>query len=197
MIKIGLTGGIGSGKTIVATLLNTMGIPVYIADEESKRLTESSPIIREKLITLFGPNLYTSEGLNKKLLASYIFNDADRLKQVNAIIHPEVQAHFISWTASLSTDICAIETAILFESGFDRLVDVRMMVYAPLDVRIERAVGRGNVSCDEVVRRINSQMPDEEKKALSDYIICNDGHKALIPQLEQFLSTLRSDSSIF
>lgn len=97
MIKIGITGGIGSGKSVVASLLTLSGVPVYIADEESKWLTNNSPVIREKLTALFGPEIYTNEGLNKKLLASHIFNNPEQLQQVNQIIHPEVNRHFSAW----------------------------------------------------------------------------------------------------
>lgn len=118
MIKIGITGGIGSGKSVVASLLALSGVPVYIADEESKWLTNNSPVIREKLTALFGPEIYTNEGLNKKLLASHIFNNPKQLQQVNQIIHPEVNRHFSAWVERQTSPLCAIESAILFESRF-------------------------------------------------------------------------------
>lgn len=142
MIKIGITGGIGSGKSVVASLLALSGIPVYIADEESKWLTNNSPVIREKLTALFGPEIYTNEGLNKKLLASHIFNNPEQLQQVNQIIHPEVNRHFSAWVERQTSPLCAIESAILFESGFYKVVDISLMVYAPRELRIERALGR-------------------------------------------------------
>ena len=116
MIKIGITGGIGSGKSVVAALLELSGIPVYIADTESKLLTATSPVIREKLVALFGEELYTADSLNKRQLASHIFGNPERLGQVNAIIHPEVNRHFLAWVERLNTPVCAIESAILFES---------------------------------------------------------------------------------
>lgn len=192
MIKIGITGGIGSGKSVVASLLELSGIPVYIADTESKRLTASSPVIREKLIALFGESLYTAEGLDKKQLASLIFGNPERLKQVNAIIHPEVNRHFLAWADKQTTPICGIESAILFESGFNRVVDITLMVYAPLEVRIQRALERDAVAREEIVRRINSQLPDEEKKEKSDYVIFNDGKQALLPQIAAILMDLQS-----
>ena len=121
MIKIGITGGIGSGKSVVAALLELSGIPVYIADTESKLLTATSPVIREKLVALFGEELYTADSLNKRQLASHIFGNPERLGQVNAIIHPEVNRHFLAWVERLNTPVCAIESAILFESGFNRI----------------------------------------------------------------------------
>lgn len=192
MIKIGITGGIGSGKSVVASLLNLYGIPVYIADTESKKLTVTSPIIKEQLINLFGEDIYTEQGLNKKLLASHIFGKPECLKQVNAIIHPEVNRHFLEWAESQSTEFCAIESAILFESGFNKMVDKSIMVYAPQELRIRRALQRDNVSREEVIKRINSQLPDETKKEWSDYVIHNDNQQALLPQIEKFLSNLRT-----
>lgn len=187
MIKIGLTGGIGSGKSVVASLLKVAGIPVYIADEESKRLTNISPIIKEQLISLFGKELYTREGLNKKLLASYIFTNTDYLKQVNAIIHPVVDRDFREWLTRQTTDIVVIETAILFESGFHQLVDKSLMVYAPLEIRIKRTMERDRISKEEVLHRINNQLSDEIKKERADYVIYNDNKHALIPQLQKII----------
>lgn len=194
MIKIGITGGIGSGKSVVASLLHLYGIPVYVADIESKRLTATSPVIKEKLTALFGNELYTDEGLNKKLLASLIFGNPECLKQVNAIIHPEVNNHFLAWTESKPTGLCAIESAILFESGFDKVVDTSLMVYAPLDIRIERAIQRDSATREDIVNRINNQLPDEEKKRRSDYVIYNDGKQALLPQIEKFISVLKGNT---
>ncbi len=187
MKRIGITGGIGSGKSVVAELLKLHGVPVYIADEESKRLTDHSPIIREKLIALFGSDLYTEKGLNKKLLASYIFGDETLLQQVNRIIHPEVNRDFDAWCVRQHTPLCAIESAILFESGFYKIVDICLMVYAPIDVRIARALQRDHTSREALLKRIGSQMPDEIKRERADFTILNDGKAALLPQIEKFL----------
>lgn len=190
MIKIGITGGIGSGKSVVASLLNLHGIPVYVADTESKLLTDTSPVIKEKLTALLGDDLYTEKGLNRKLLASHIFGNPEYLRQVNAIIHPEVDRHFTAWAQSQKSTICAIESAILFESGFNKLVDKSLMVYAPLPLRIERAVARDNACREEIIRRIDSQLPDETKRDRSDYVIFNDDKQALLPQVERFLISI-------
>lgn len=192
MIKIGITGGIGSGKSVVASLLNLHGIPVYVADTESKLLTDTSPVIKEKLTALLGEDLYTEKGLNRKLLASHIFGNPEYLRQVNAIIHPEVDRHFTAWAQSQKNTICAIESAILFESGFNKLVDKSLMVYAPLPLRIERAVARDNACREEIIRRIDSQLPDETKRDRSDYVIFNDDKQALLPQVERFLISIQN-----
>lgn len=192
MIKIGITGGIGSGKSVVASLLALYGVPVYIADEESKRLTNTSPVIREGLIALLGREIYTDQGLDKKSLASRIFSDPELLQRVNSIIHPEVDRHFSAWVERQTTPLCAIESAILYESGFYKVVDVSLMVYAPKELRIERALSRDTVSRKEIERRITNQMPDEEKKERSDYVIYNDGKRALIPQVGGLIRHLLS-----
>jgi dephospho-CoA kinase len=164
-----------------------MGIPVYIADEQSKRLTDTSPVIREKLVALFGPAVYTPQGLNRKLLASCIFNSADCLSKVNRIIHPEVSRHFQDWAKRQPGGICAIESAILFESGFDRLVDFSLMVYAPAELRIQRACKRDGETRENMMKRINSQLSDEVKKERSSFVVFNDNTQALIPQVEKVM----------
>lgn len=190
MIKIGITGGIGSGKSVVAQLLSVHGIPVYIADDESKKLTNTSPVIRERLIHLFGPDIYTPEGLNKPALAKAIFGNKDLLLQVNQIIHPEVNKHFLTWSEHQQQHGCAIESAILFESGFNKIVDVSLMVYAPFEIRIQRALQRDHSTEEALRKRIESQVSDEEKKLWADYIITNDGKQPLLPQVEKFLSQI-------
>lgn len=190
MIKIGITGRIGSGKSVVAQLMSVHGIPVYIADDESKKLTNTSPVIRERLIHLFGPDIYTPEGLNKPALAKVIFGNKDLLLQVNQIIHPEVNKHFLTWSEHQQQHGCAIESAILFESGFNKIVDVSLMVYAPLEIRIQRALQRDHSTEEALRKRIESQVSDEEKKLWADYIITNDGKQPLLPQVEKFLSQI-------
>lgn len=191
MIKIGITGGIGSGKSVVAELLRLCGVPVYIADEESKRLTATSPVIRRQLTALLGTDIYPDGQLDKRRLAARIFHDPACLQQVNAIIHPEVNRHFQDWAARQQTPFCAIESAILFESGFDRTVDVSLMVYAPPALRISRAMERDRATRAEVLGRIENQLADEIKKERSHYVIYNDDCRALIPQVADFLAGLR------
>ena len=197
MIKIGITGGIGSGKSVVASLFQLLGVPVYIADEESKRLTNQSMTIRRQLIAHYGEAIYTAEGLNKPLLAAKIFQDPAQRRIVNGIIHPEVKHHFEAWAAQQETPLCAIESAILFESGFDQVVDTHLMVYAPMDLRIERATARDVASREAIQRRIKSQMADEEKCLLADYIIYNDDKQPLIPQITKLVSRLLAEDKTF
>lgn len=193
MVKIGITGGIGSGKSVVATLLRLYGIPVYIADEESKRLTNSSPVIRRALVDLVGEAVYDADGkLDKPRLANFIFGQPEHLARVNAIIHPEVNRDFLDWCERQEKAFCAIESAILFESGFDRIVDVKLMVLAPLEIRLERAIVRDHASREALEPRIKSQMADEEKASRSDFVIHNDDRQALIPQVENFIGWLKN-----
>ena len=187
MIKIGITGGIGSGKSTVARLFTLLGVPVYIADDESKRLTATSPLIRQQLTALFGHDLYTAEGLNKKRLAELIFGNAEHLHAVNAIIHPVVKQDFLAWAERQRPPLCAIESAILFEAGFEYTVDCTLMVYTPLELRIARIGQRDGSQPQEIARRIQSQMDDEEKRTRADHMILNDGQQALIPQVVDFL----------
>jgi dephospho-CoA kinase len=194
MTVLGITGGIGSGKSVVSQLLSLNGISVYIADTESKRLVSTSPAIREKLIHLFGEEIYAGGVLNKPFLASYIFNDKKVLETVNAIIHPEVGKDFQQWLQLHNRyDIVAQESAILFESGFNRLVDKVIMVYTPLEIRIRRVMERDNITRDKVLERIQSQMTDEEKVKLSDFVIVNDGTKSLIGEVFNILQQIKEN----
>lgn len=192
MIRLGITGGIGSGKSTISELLKMQGIPIYIADIESKKLTETSPIIREKLIEAFGRELYKGGYLNKALLAQLIFGDKEKLKIANSIIHPEVDRHYLQWLdTNRNHSIVAVEAAILFESNMVRLTDKVLVVYSPLEDRIERTIRRDNSNREKVLERINSQMSDEEKIFLSDFIIHNDESKSLIKQTEYIIKELK------
>ena len=196
MIKLGITGGIGSGKSTVSQIFSISGVPVYIADIESKRLVATSPTIRKKLINLFGEELYSGGVLNKPLLASHIFNDKKKLEIVNAIIHPEVERDFIEWVKKhAQCDIVAHEAAILFESGFNRMMDKVLMVYTPLDIRIERTMLRDNLTKEKVMERIQNQMSDEEKAKLSDFVIVNDNTKSLIEQVTNIIQELKTSEN--
>ena len=187
MIKIGITGGIGSGKSTVARLFTLLGVPVYIADDESKRLTDTPHIIRKQPPALLGHHIKPAEGLKKKRLAELIFGNAEHLHAVNAIIHPVVKQDFLAWTKRQRTPLCAIESAILFEAGFEYTVDCTLMVYTPLELRIARIGQRDGSLPQEIARRIQSQMDDEEKRTRADHMILNDGQQALIPQVVDFL----------
>lgn len=191
MIKVGITGGIGSGKSVVAALLSVMGVPVYIADKESKRLTSTSPEIRKKLLSLFGETVFSGSQLNKQVLAALIFSDKKNLEEVNRIIHPVVLQDFLHWTEQQTTPFVAMESAILFESGFNTFVDVILTVTAPIDVRIDRIQQRDGLTKEQILQRLANQWPEEEKLKRSDFVLCNDNEQALIPQVIQVLPALK------
>ena len=189
---LGITGGIGSGKSVVSHLLNIMNIPVYNCDDEAKHLNNTHPEIRKELIALVGGKVYNADGvLNKGVLASFLFKDSINASQVNSIIHPRVKEHFIQWKAEYACNsLVGIESAILFESGFSNLADKIVVVYAPEKVRIQRAMLRDNASEEAVYKRIASQMRDEDKCRLADYIVKNYDDMALIPQIFDILALL-------
>jgi dephospho-CoA kinase len=188
---IGLTGGIGSGKSTVSRILEVMEIPVYAADAESKRLVNASPHIREQLVGTFGSQLYENGELDKAMLASLIFGNKKNLLYVNSVIHPVVLEDFKNWTEwQTSFPLVVIESAILFDSGFDKTVDVTVNVSAPLEIRIRRIEKRDHVSRESIEARIDSQTPEETRNRLSDYIIYNDEIHPLLPQVENLLKVL-------
>ncbi len=194
-IRVGITGGIGSGKSVVSRLLELMGIPVYISDVESKRLTSCDPVIRRELCALLGDDVFLNGELNKPFLASYLFSDPAHAVRVNGIIHPRVKEDFREWVMRRNhAPVVAMESAILIESGFAGEVDVVVMVYAPLEVRVQRAMQRDRTTREQVLQRIHSQMSDEEKRAQAGYVIVNDGETPLIPQVLKLISFLSENN---
>ena len=191
-IKIGITGGIGSGKSVISRLLRMMDVPIYDSDTEAKRVMQTDAGIRAELTALIKGELYTGDTLNKALLASYMFEDAQRVAQVNAIVHPRVKSDFRQWTNNIesSAPIVGIESAILLEAGFREEVDVVVLVYAPEDIRIRRAIHRDAASSESIIKRIRNQMSDEAKREQADYVIVNDGKTPLIPQVLTMISSL-------
>ena len=170
---IGLTGGIGSGKTTVAQMFKDLGVPVYIADIEARKLTNSSKVIRRKLITLFGNSCYKDGVLNRGYVASKVFNDPDLLDKVNKIIHPKVAAHFKRWLKKQQGAYCIKEAAILFENDGYKQCDLTILVVSPKYERIRRVIARDRISEKEVLERIKNQWSDEKKSKLADIIIEN------------------------
>lgn len=187
---IAITGGIGSGKSYVCHLLSeTYGIPVYDCDTEAKRLNEASPVIREALIHLLGPEVYDNEGhLEKPVLARYLFQSEEHQQEVNAIIHPVVRQDFLAWAERQTSPIVALESAILLESGFSDLADEIITVTAPRSLRIQRAMQRDGSTAQQVEQRIRLQLTDEERTAQSQHVIINDGRE-LKTQIEKILNS--------
>lgn len=184
MIKVGLTGGIGAGKSMVCNIFSKLGIPVYVADTEAKLLMNTNPAIRQQLLALFGKNIYLeNDVLDRKKLSEIIFNDKIALAKVNAIVHPIVRKHFDKWADLQKSAYVIQEAAILFESGQNIHFDKIILLTAPYEVKIERVMKRDNVSREKVIERMNNQLTDEEKILKSDYIINNDNISMVLPQV--------------
>lgn len=192
MICIAITGGIGSGKSYVSALLEKRGIPVYNADNESKRLTAENAEIRRGLVSLLGEEVYAEGVLNKPVLASYLFANAENAARVNAIIHPCVKKDFKQWMEMhAERELVALESAILYESGFDDVVDSVLMVYAPKELRLKRAMLRDAASREQIEARMNAQMDDEEKRRKADFVVYNDGTLPLEEQLTSVINQIK------
>lgn len=188
MKSIGITGGIGTGKSIVCHLLQILGFPVYDSDTEAKKLINIHPVIRKKLINIFGSDIYIGQELNKALLSKYIFSNSLLLNKVNAIVHPVVQQHYKDWCLRQKASFVFLESAILFESGFESCVDEVWVVTAPEKLRICRVMKRNNCSEKEVKQRISAQLDEIEKCKRADFVITNDDRIALIPQILKYLN---------
>lgn len=173
MKVVGLTGGIGSGKTTVAGMFRELGIPVFIADESGKRLMKTSDEIRESIIEIFGTKAYSGNEPNRKYIASKVFNDSHLLQKLNSIIHPAVAKDFQKWLESQNTAYVIYEAAILFETGKYKDCDFSVLVTAPEEIRIERLQERDNSTKKEIRDRMDNQWDDEKKRKLSDFIIKN------------------------
>ena len=173
MIIVGLTGGIGSGKTTVAKQFSELGIPVYIADEEAKKLMRRSKIIKRKLITLFGEDAYKDGELNKPFLANIIFNDKNYLEKMNAIVHPKVARHFEKWILKQDAPYVIKEVAILFENGGHKACDFVITVTAPIETRIKRLLKRDHTSKEKIEAIMKNQWTDNEKVKHSHFVIEN------------------------
>ena len=183
MLKIGLTGGIGSGKSTIAAIFDTLGVPVYYADIEALRLMNSDPELKEHITNAFGEDAYSSEGINREFLASRVFNDPVSLKLLNALVHPVTIKDAANWIKKQSAVYVIKEAALLFESKANEFLDLVIGVSAPEEVRITRTMKRNNFTRDQVVARMNKQMPEAEKMHLCDFIIDNNEEVPLIPQV--------------
>ena len=181
----GITGGIGSGKTTVCRIFEALGIPVYYADDEAKRLmTEDAPL-RARLVEAFGEATYLPDGaLNRTYLAELVFNDAAQLERLNGLVHPAVGRHSAAWQrAQRDVPYTLKEAALLFESGSERMLDGVITVFAPEALRIARVTQRDRTTPAEVRARMAKQLSEAEKLRRADFIIHNDGEQALIPQV--------------
>lgn len=183
MLKVGITGGIGSGKTTVCQVFKLLGIPVYHADVEASYLIDNDIEIRNQLINLFGDSIYNDK-LKRDIFAGIIFNDREALKNVNKIVHPKVRSHFFNWAETYrDKKYILFEAAILFESGTYKYLDKIVTVTAPEKLRIERVMAYKNYSEETIKNIIKNQLPDKIKIKQSHYIIVNDNKSLILPQI--------------
>ena len=182
-MRLGVTGGIGSGKTSVCRVFNTLGIPVFSADPEARSLMESDPAIIKGINSIAERDLYPGGILDRMYLAKLIFNDPEKLKRVNTLVHPAVFERFTDWASDKSAPYVIMEAAILFESGGNKLVDKVLSVLAPEEERIERVMHRNNLSREQVLERMRNQISDEQRIELSDYLISNSENDMIIPSV--------------
>lgn len=192
-MKIGLTGGIGAGKSVVAKVLESMGYAVFYSDKEAKDLVNTDPIIKEQLNQLTGEDLFDTGELDRKRLAELIFQSPELRSDVNNIIHPRVRQHFSDYCEKVGSDkLIFNEAAILFETGAYKNFDRNVLVVAPEYLRIQRVMERDNISEKEVRKRLEAQWPDDQKSNLADIILINDEKTSLLDQIENMLDQLIS-----
>ncbi len=184
MIRVGITGNIGSGKTLSSMVFNKLGIPVFEADQQAKALYMEQEV-KAKMSVRFGDQIYFSNGqLNKKKLADILFSDPNAVSFVNNLIHPAVRQKFSSWVdQQTNCPYILYEAAILFETGYYKQLDYNILVVAPAEIRIKRVMERDHVGLDAVKKRMQYQWSDEQKTELADFIIKNDDENLLIPQV--------------
>jgi dephospho-CoA kinase len=187
---IGITGGIGSGKSTIAKVFISMGFPVYNSDTRAKELINSNIDVIDSIKQEFGDDIYSSEGLDRKKMASIVFSDSDKLQKLNSIVHPAVGLDFDKWANSQNTSFVLKEAAILFETGIYKSLDKTILVTCPKEERINRVMKRDSATKEAIEARMNSQWSEEKKKELADYIIDNSGEEMVRPQVISLINRL-------
>lgn len=183
MLRIGLTGGIGSGKSTVAHIFNVLGIPIYDADAAAKRLMAEDELLKNRILNVFGEKAYLKGKLNRKFLSDVVFNDETKIKLLNSLVHPATIKDANEWMKKQNAPYLIKEAALIFESGSDKFLDLVIGVRSPLSLRIERTMKRNHITAEEVRERMKFQMDESKKMALCDFIIENDEKEMLIPQV--------------
>jgi len=183
-LKVGLTGGIGSGKTLVCDVLEKLGVAVYYADSEARRLMNSDPELVLQISRLFGNKAYEGGSLNRGFIAHRVFKDKELLTRLNELVHPAVRKDFSRWASEQKPAFYVVEeAAILFESGSDRNMDLTVGVFAEKEIRVLRVMQRDGIAREHVRNRMNSQMNEKEKMEKADIVINNDGKLMILPQI--------------
>jgi len=185
MLQVGITGGIGSGKTTVCKIFEILNIPIYYADDQAKKIMVTNELLIQDIKDFLGPDAYTKDGqLNRAYIANIVFNDQSKLDRLNSIVHPAMYKDGQRWhQQQTGVPYTLKEAAILFESKGHTLMDKTILVVAPQEVRIQRVMARDTTDKEAVLARMSKQMPDEEKIPLADYIILNNGKAPLVPQI--------------
>jgi dephospho-CoA kinase len=183
MLKIGLTGGIGCGKTTVAHIFEVLGIPVYYADDAAKRLMNENEILKQQIIEAFGEESYSNGKINRIYLAAQVFSDPEKTKKMNSIVHPVTIADAELWMQQQTTAYAIKEAALIFEAKAEKNLDLIIGVQSPLPLRIQRVMQRDNITEEAVLARMQKQMDEDEKISRCDFVIVNDEKELLIPQV--------------
>ena len=196
MLNIALTGGIGSGKTLVSRVFHLLGVPIYYSDSQAKKLYDD-PAIKSKVISLLGNDAYQGSTLNKAYVSNLIFNDNSLLQHLNSIIHPAVRTHYSDWVKRQQSPFVIQESALIFESQLQENFDKVILVTAPIDIRLSRVLIRDKSTEERIKKRMESQLLDKDKINLADYIITNDGVSKILPQIISIYHKLQSlDTSL-
>ena len=194
MIKVGITGGIGSGKSTACKVFKVLGIPVFEADQVARQLMNADPEVRSQLINLFGPAVYLpDQSIDRKYLSGIVFNKPSLLAQLNSIVHPAVHQAFDIWLQDQHSPYIIHEAAILFESGFYKMMDKTIAVAADEEERIQRVIKRDGTSADQVRQRIGNQWTDEQRIKLADFVIGNNENQLMIPQIVEIDKKIRAN----
>ena len=199
MLKVGLTGGIGAGKSTVAHIFEVLGIPVYHADQEAKRLMQTNPLLMEKIRTAFSENAYMEGILDRKYLSSLVFNDKQKLELLNSIVHPFTIQDGKEWMKKQSSSYAIKEAALIFESGSQGEFDCIIGVFAPTTLRLHRTIQRDQVEREKVIHRMEKQLDENIKMKLCDHVLINNEQTLLIPQviaLHEKLISLSADGDV-
>ena len=193
--RLAITGNMGSGKSVVSRMLEIMGIPVYNCDNRAKELMRNDKGLKKNIVRMFGEDSYTMEGeLNKEWLAARIFTDKDNISRMNALVHPCVKADYANWANEAESDIVAVESAILYESGMIEMVDKVLLVWADEETAVARVVKRGGLTRQQVQSRLHNQMSADDLLLLSDYSLRNDGVNPIMPKLVDIVADLRNNN---
>ncbi|HBB93613.1 MAG: dephospho-CoA kinase [Bacteroidetes bacterium GWF2_49_14] len=196
MLIVGLTGGMGSGKSLISSVFKILGVPVFDADQEARILTETDPVIKNQLLQWLGPEYFSDGMLVRPKVAGMVFHDKEALNRLNGIVHPRVRDRFTTWSEYHRDKPYVIhEAAILFESGFYRTMDTNILIVCPEEIRVQRVARRDGTNEDQVRARLKNQLPDEQKIPLAGFIIKNDGKEPVVPAVLNIHTQLLKNSN--